>query len=56
MPREAESLYEETEASVSERQAMAEQRRAEAAATPRLEGRPYKKARRAIARFTGRDR
>jgi ribosome-associated heat shock protein Hsp15 len=51
----AQTLYEETEASVTKREAEAEQRRALAAATPRFEQRPDKRSRRAIIRFTRRD-
>ena len=51
----AQALYEETEASAVRRQAMVEQQRAIAAGAPRFEGRPDKKARRAIARFTRRE-
>lgn len=50
----AQALYEETEASRGRRQALAEQQRALAAATPRPKGRPDKKARRAITRLTRR--
>jgi ribosome-associated heat shock protein Hsp15 len=51
----AQALYEETEASVTKRQAVAEQQRALAAAMPRFEGRPDKRSRRAITKFTRRD-
>jgi ribosome-associated heat shock protein Hsp15 len=51
----AQALYEETEASVTGRQAAAEQQRALATGTPRLEGRPDKRSRRKIIRFTRRD-
>lgn len=52
----AQALYEETEASVVRRQALAEQQRAAAAAAPpRPSGRPDKKARRALGRFQRRD-
>ncbi|HKF16801.1 MAG TPA: S4 domain-containing protein [Candidatus Dormibacteraeota bacterium] len=50
----AEALYQETEASVARRLALAEQRRMFANATPRLSGRPDKKSRREIVRFTRR--
>ena len=48
-------LYGETPASVTKREAAAEQRRAMAAAEPRFSGRPDKRARRSIVRFTRRD-
>lgn len=51
----AQALYEETEASVTKRQAFAEQQRSLAAAMPRFEGRPDKRSRRALAKFTRRD-
>jgi ribosome-associated heat shock protein Hsp15 len=51
----AQALYEETEASVAKRRALAEQHRALAAAMPRFEGRPDKRSRRALAKFTRRD-
>ena len=51
----AQALYEETEAGAARRQALAEQQRAAAAAAPRFEGRPDKRARRALARFTRRE-
>jgi ribosome-associated heat shock protein Hsp15 len=51
----AQALYEETESSAARRQAMAEQQRALPAAAPRFEGRPDKKARRALSRFTRRE-
>lgn len=47
----AQTLYEETEASLARRTAMAEQRRLLAASEPRFAGRPDKKSRRALARF-----
>jgi ribosome-associated heat shock protein Hsp15 len=47
----ARALYEETEASVARRAALAEQQRMLAAGTPRFERRPDKKQRRAIARY-----
>ncbi len=50
----AQELYQETEASVAKRQADTDQRRALAAAMPRFEGRPDKRARRALAKFTRR--
>jgi ribosome-associated heat shock protein Hsp15 len=43
-------MYEETEESVARRQTAAQQRRLMAAAMPRFEGRPDKKARRAMVR------
>lgn len=51
----AQELYEETEASATRRQAAADQQRALAAATPHFEGRPDKRSRRALAKFTRRD-
>ena len=51
----AEALYQETEASVARRLALAEERRMLANAEPRLSGRPDKRSRRAIVRFTRRD-
>ena len=51
----ARALYEETEASVARRLALSEQRRMLAAGTPRSEGRPDKRSRRAIARLRRRD-
>jgi ribosome-associated heat shock protein Hsp15 len=51
----AQELYEETEASAARRQADTDQRRALAAAMPRFEGRPDKRSRRALAKFTRRD-
>lgn len=51
----AQELYEETESSAARRQAAAEQQRALAAATPHFEGRPDKRSRRALAKFTRRD-
>lgn len=50
----AEALYQETEASVARRLALADERRMHADASPRLSGRPDKKSRRAIVRFTRR--
>lgn len=50
----AEALYQETEASVTRRLALAQEQRTLASAGPRLSGRPDKKSRRAIARFTRR--
>lgn len=50
----AEGLYQETEASVTRRLALAEEQRMLASASPRLSGRPDKKSRREIARFTRR--
>lgn len=50
----AQALYEETDASVARRQALAEQRRV-AAEAPRPSARPDKKARRALTRFNRRD-
>jgi len=52
----AQTLYEETPESVTRREALAEQQRALAAAAPRFEGRPDKRSRRALDRFTRRDR
>ncbi len=52
----AQDLYEETEASAAKREVAAEQRRALSAAMPRFEGRPDKRSRRALAKFTRRDR
>lgn len=51
--QEAQSLYRETEASVAKRDAEAEKRKLAALARPRTEGRPDKKQRRQIHRFTG---
>jgi ribosome-associated heat shock protein Hsp15 len=51
----AQTLYEETEASAAKREADTEQRRMLATAAPRLEGRPDKRSRRKIIRFTRRD-
>jgi ribosome-associated heat shock protein Hsp15 len=48
----AQALYAETEASVTRRLALAEERRALATAAARPPGRPDKKSRRAIIRFT----
>lgn len=53
---DAQELYEETETSAAKRQADSEQRRALAAAMPRFEGRPDKRSRRALSKFTRRDR
>jgi len=50
----AQTLYQETEVSVARRLALAEQQRIAAAAGPRFGGRPDKKARREITRFTRR--
>lgn len=50
----AQSLYEETAASVQRRQAQAEQRKLHAILAPERHGRPTKKDRRAIIRFTRR--
>lgn len=47
----ARELYEEDEQARSQREALAEQRRLEAAAQPRQQGRPDKKGRRQIIRF-----
>jgi ribosome-associated heat shock protein Hsp15 len=52
---QAQTLYEETPASVTKREAQATQQRALAAAMPRYETRPDKRPRRAIIRFTRRD-
>jgi ribosome-associated heat shock protein Hsp15 len=52
----AQQLYTETEASRTAREQLAEQRRLETAAAPRGQGRPDKKARRQIVRFTQRGR
>ena len=51
----AQELYEETEASAAKRQTDADQRRALSAAMPHFEGRPDKRSRRKLAKFTGRD-
>jgi ribosome-associated heat shock protein Hsp15 len=51
----AQELYEETEESVTKRQAAAEQQRTLAAAMPRFEGRPDKRSRRALTKFTRRE-
>lgn len=51
----AQELFEETESSAARRQTRADQQRALAAAMPRFGGRPDKRSRRAIARFTRRD-
>lgn len=48
----AQSLYDETEASVAARQALAEQRRLADLATPSSPAKPSKRARRQIVRFT----
>lgn len=50
---EAAGLYEESEASVARREAAREHRRLERAARPDTLGRPDKKQRREILRFTG---
>ncbi len=50
---QAQSLYRETEASVARRAEEAEKRKLAALARPRSEGRPDKKQRRQIHRFTG---
>ncbi|MBO0708230.1 MAG: RNA-binding protein [Candidatus Dormibacteraeota bacterium] len=52
----AQELYQETEASAAKRQVLADQHRALAAAMPRFEGRPDKRSRRALAKFTRRGR
>jgi ribosome-associated heat shock protein Hsp15 len=51
----AQTLYQETEASAARRQALREQKRLLGSAAPRFEGRPDKRSRRAISRFTRRD-
>lgn len=51
----AQALYQETEESVSRRASLAEQQRALGSAAPRFGGRPDKRARRDITRFTRRD-
>ena len=51
----AQALYEETEASVTKREAQAEQARALSAAMPRFDTRPDKRSRRALSKFTRRD-
>lgn len=48
----AQTLYEETPASVAARQALSEQRRLAALATPSVATKPDKRARRQIVRFT----
>jgi ribosome-associated heat shock protein Hsp15 len=48
----AQALYEESEASRTRREALAEQRRLLAASLPRTSGRPDKRSRRRIIRFT----
>lgn len=50
---QAQTLYRETEASVIKRADEAEKRKLAALARPRTEGRPDKKQRRQIHRFTG---
>ena len=50
----AQDLYEETQASATKRQSVADERRALAAAMPRFEGRPDKRSRRALTKFTRR--
>jgi ribosome-associated heat shock protein Hsp15 len=47
----AQGMYEESEASRTRRETMAEQRRLVAASTPRTTGRPDKRSRRRIIRF-----
>jgi ribosome-associated heat shock protein Hsp15 len=51
--KDASMLYEETPESVAAREALAEQRRALAAAGPARQHRPNKRERRRIIRFTG---
>jgi ribosome-associated heat shock protein Hsp15 len=51
----AQALYEETQASAARRLAQTEQQRAIAAVAPRFGGRPDKRSRRDIVRFTRRD-
>lgn len=51
----AQTLYEETQASIDRRQTAAEQRRMLATSMPQTSGRPDKKARRDLARFKRRD-
>ncbi len=48
----AESLYQETEESLQKRQTLAEQRRIEHASAPRTVGKPSKRDRRNIIKFT----
>ena len=48
----AQTLYEETQASIDKRLALSEQRRLLGSSTPRFKGRPDKRSRRAISRFT----
>ncbi len=52
----AQALYEESDASVAKRRAVAEEKRQMAAALPRFGGRPDKKSRRDIVRMTRRGR
>ncbi|HEY4026202.1 MAG TPA: S4 domain-containing protein [Candidatus Dormibacteraeota bacterium] len=49
------ALYQETEASVAKRQALAEQQRTLAAGMQQVKGPPDKRSRRQIVRFTRRD-
>ena len=51
----AQALYEESEASRTRREALAEQQRLLAASLPRTSGRPDKRSRRRIIRFTDGD-
>jgi ribosome-associated heat shock protein Hsp15 len=51
----AQTLYEETAASVTKRETQAEQQRALAAAMPRFDTRPDKRSRRDLAKFTRRE-
>jgi ribosome-associated heat shock protein Hsp15 len=51
----AQTLYEESEASRTRREALAEQQRLLAASLPRTTGRPDKRSRRRIIRFTDAD-
>jgi len=48
----AQTLYRETEASIEKREAIAQQLKAESASRPRFPGRPSKRDRRQIIRFT----
>lgn len=52
----AQELYQETEASAAKRLVVADQQRALAAAMPHFDTRPDKRSRRALAKFTRRDR
>jgi ribosome-associated heat shock protein Hsp15 len=52
---QAQALYQETESSQTRRAVAAEQQRGLAAAMPRYGGRPDKRSRRALSRFTRRD-